>query len=133
MSNFKDSISPSELKDLYTKAQAKNEMSQDDAPWKGTQKSVGNPELGIVQQAIDAVDDNCQFSIGEFLKGSHYAMYLYIRNIEGALAQAIEEKADMETIVFLSSRLGELNTVFESLTKLLPPTDEDDSEEGEDS
>ena len=131
MSNFKDSISPAELKALYANAQANKKMTQD-APWKGTQESVGNPELGIVQQAIDAVDDNCEFSIGEFLKGSHYSLYLYIRNIETTLAGAIEAKADMEAIVYLSTRLGELNTVYESLTNLLPPTDEDGIEEEED-
>ena len=61
------------------------------APWKGTEESVGDPELGIIQQAIDAVDDNCQFSIKEFLKGAHYSLYLYLRNIETELVKAVEE------------------------------------------
>ena len=128
MSNFQDAISAEDLKALYSKASTKEQMKQD-APWKGTGESVGDPALGIVQQAIDAVDDNCEFPISEFLKGSHFSLYLYLRNIEMQLEQAMKE-GDKDVIMALSVRFGQAQTLYNSLTEILPSSDdEDDSDD----
>ena len=127
MSNFQDSISADELKALYEKATERKQMSEQ-APWKGTEESVGDPELGIIQQAIDAVDDNCQFSIKEFLKGAHYSLYLYLRNIENELGKAVKED-DTESVIFLSQRLGQIKNIFDSLGATFSEDDEEDNED----
>ena len=131
MSNFQDAISADDLKALYSKAteRTQNEMKEN-APWKGTGESVGDPNLGIIQQAIDAVDDNCEFSIVEFLKGAHYSIYLYLRNIETQLAESIKED-DTEAIMFLARRLGEIQTIYNSLADALPAPDAEDEEDAE--
>ena len=126
MSNFQDAISQEELKALYAKATERNDM-KNKAPWKGTEESDGNPELGIIQQAIDAVDDNCDFAISEFLKGAHYSMYLYLRNVEMELARAIEND-DTEAVVHLAARIGQIKNIYESLGETFR-TDSDDEEE----
>ena len=129
MSNFQDAISADDLKALYSKATERKEKEMsENAPWKGTQESVGDPSLGIVQQAIDAVDDNCDFSILEFLKGAHYSLYLYIRNIETQLALALENE-ETEAIVYLSRRLGEVQSIYNSLADTLPASEDDDNKE----
>ena len=127
MSNTPDSISADELKALYAKATEKKEMTEN-APWKGTEESVGNPELGIIQQAIDAVDDNCSFSIKEFLKGAHYSLYLYLRNVETELAQAVKEESTQD-IIYLSARIGEIRNIYNSLGETFSESDEDDNED----
>jgi hypothetical protein len=127
MSNFQDSISADELKALYAKATEKKQMTEN-APWKGTEESVGNPELGIIQQAIDAVDDNCNFSIKEFLKGAHYSIYLYLRNIETELAKAVEDESTAD-IIYLSARLGEIRGIYNSLGETFSDDSEDDNED----
>ena len=127
MSNTPDSISAEALKALYDKATEKKEMTEQ-APWKGTEESVGNPELGIIQQAIDAVDDNCNFPIKEFLKGAHYSIYLYLRNIEAELAKAVEEESTQD-IIYLSARLGEIRNIYNSLGETFAESDEDDNED----
>ena len=127
MSNTPDSISADELKALYAKATEKKEMTEN-APWKGTEESVGNPELGIIQQAIDAVDDNCNFAIKEFLKGAHYSLYLYLRNIETELVKAVEEDST-EDVIYLSQRLGQIKNIFDSLGATFSEDDEEDNED----
>ena len=129
MSNFQDAISADDLKALYSKATERTQMKEN-APWKGTGESVGDPSLGIVQQAIDAVDDNCEFSIVEFLKGAHYALYLYLRNIETQLADALE-KENTEAVLYLSRRLGEIQSIYNSLADTLPTPEGDDKEDAE--
>ena len=127
MSNFQDSISADELKALYAKATEKKQMTEN-APWKGTEESVGNSELGIIQQAIDAVDDNCNFPIKEFLKGAHYSIYLYLRNIEAELAKAVEDESTAD-IIYLSARLGEIRGIYNSLGETFSDDSEDDNED----
>ena len=127
MSNFQDSISADELKALYAKATERKEMSEK-APWKGTEESVGNPELGIIQQAVDAVDDNCEFAISEFLKGAHYSIYLYLRNVETELAKAIEND-DTESVVHLAARIGQIKNIYESLGETFDRGDSDEEED----
>jgi hypothetical protein len=127
MSNFQDAISAEDLKALYSKASTKEQMTQD-APWKGTGESVGDPELGIVQQAIDAVDDNCEFSITEFLKGSHFSLFLYLRNIEMQLQQAMTE-GDKDAIMALSMQFGQVQSVYNALTDILPTEEGDEDED----
>ena len=127
MSNTPDSISQEALKALYEKATEKKQMTEK-APWKGTEESVGDPELGIIQQAIDAVDDNCQFSIKEFLKGAHYSLYLYLRNIETELVKAVEEDST-EDVIYLSQRLGQIKNIFDSLGATFSEDDEEDNED----
>ena len=127
MSNTPDSISQEALKALYEKATEKKAM-EEKAPWKGTEESVGNPELGIIQQAIDAVDDNCHFAIKEFLKGAHYAIYLYLRNIEAELAQAVEENSTQD-IIYLSARIGQIKNIYESLGETFSTDEEEDNED----
>ena len=126
MSNFKDSISADDLQALMETATERKEM-RDQAPWKGTEESVGDPELGIVQQAIDAVDDNCDFPITEFLKGAHYSLFLYMKNVEGQLKLAIND-GDEEAVMLLAARIGEVKTVYGALANMFE-TNEDDSEE----
>ena len=126
MSNFKDAISTDDLQTLMETATERKEM-RDQAPWKGTEESVGDPELGIVQQAIDACDDNCEFPLTEFLKGAHYSLFLYLKNIEGQLKLALDDK-DEEAIVMLAARLGEVKAIYASLGNTFM-TDEDNSEE----
>lgn len=127
MSNTPDSISTEALKALYEKATEKNTMLEN-APWMGTGESAGDPELGIIQQAIDAVDDNCNFSIKEFLKGAHYALYLYLRNIEAELATAVHDES-MADIVYLSTRLGQIKGIFDTLGQTFSEDEEADSED----
>ena len=126
MSNFKDSISADDLQALMEAATERKEM-RDQAPWKGTEESVGDPELGIVQQAIDAVDDNCDFPITEFLKGAHYSLFLYMKNVEGQLKLAAND-GDTEGVMLLAARIGEVKTVYGALANMFE-TKEDDSEE----
>tara|TARA_R110002012_G_scaffold267443_1_gene451238 strand:- start:1272 stop:1673 length:402 start_codon:yes stop_codon:yes gene_type:complete len=113
MSNFKDAISANDLQALMDTATERKEM-RDQAPWKGTEESIGDADLGIVQQAIDAVDDNCDFPIVEFLKGAHYSLYLYMKNIEGQLKLAVSDGED-DVVVMLAARLGEVKTIYMSL------------------
>ena len=129
MSNTPDSISTEALKALYDKATEKKTM-EEKAPWKGTEESVGNPDLGIIQQAIDAVDDNCQFAISEFLKGAHYSLYLYLRNVEAELASAVEE-GDTEAIIHLSARIGQVRNIYESLGETFDHGNNDDEDKEE--
>jgi len=126
MSNFQDSISTEELKALYQKALEKKEM-KNDAPWQGTGESKGNPELGIVQQAIDAVDDNCDFPIIEFLKGAHYSVYLYSRNIEEQLLEATE-KSDQTSMMALALRLGQIQGILDAIEGIPGVVPEDPEE-----
>ena len=126
MSNFKDSISADDLQALMETATERKEM-RDQAPWKGTEESVGDPDLGIVQQAIDAVDDNCDFPITEFLKGAHYSLFLYMKNVEGQLKLASKD-GDEEAVMLLAARIGEVKTVYGALASMFE-TNEDDSEE----
>ena len=126
MSNFKDSISADDLQALMETATERKEM-RDQAPWKGTEESIGDPDLGIVQQAIDAVDDNCDFPITEFLKGAHYSLFLYMKNVEGQLKLAIKD-GDEEAVMLLAARIGEVKTVYGALANMFE-TKEDDSEE----
>ena len=126
MSNFQDSISTEDLKSLYENASKKNKVTED-AAWKGTGKSVGDPALGIIQQAIDAVDDNCDFPIFEFLKGSHFSLFLYLRNIEMQLEKAME-RGDDESVMALSMQFGSIQVVYNALTDLIPSEDEDEDE-----
>ena len=130
MPNTPDSISTADLKALYAAAQEKTNMAKK-APWMGTGESVGDPDLGIVQQAIDAVDDNCSFPIHEFLKGAHYSLYLYLRNIEAQLADA-HAKNDIEGAVYLAQRLGQVGSVFEALGDTMPSASDDDDEDEDD-
>ena len=128
MSNTPDSISTEELKALYSKATERTQMNEE-APWKGTGESVGDPELGIIQQAIDAVDDNCNFAISEFLKGAHYSLYLYLRNIEAELAMAVKDESTAD-IIYLSTRLGQIKSIFDSLGDTFNvEADEEDSDD----
>jgi hypothetical protein len=127
MSNFQDAISAEDLKALYTKASTKEQMTQD-APWKGTGESVGDSELGIIQQAIDAVDDNCEFPIYEFLKGSHFSLFLYLRNIEMQLEKAMEE-GDKDVIMALSMQFGQVQSIYGALTDILPAEEGDEDED----
>ena len=127
MSNFQDAISSEALAKLAATAKERHEMSSKQAPWKGTEESVGDPSLGIIQQAIDAVDDNCQFAILEFLKGAHYSLWLYIRNIENELAKAVKEDETAD-IVYLSTRLGQVQAVYNSVSDLIGPMDEEEEE-----
>ena len=129
MSNFKDSISADDLQALMETATERKEM-RDQAPWKGTEESVGDPELGIVQQAIDAVDDNCDFPITEFLKGAHYSLFLYLKNVEGQLKLAAKDE-DMEAVVILAARLGEVKAIYNSLGGTFITDDADSEEETE--
>jgi hypothetical protein len=125
MSNFKDAISANDLQALMDTATERKEM-RDQAPWKGTEESVGDPELGLVQQAIDACDDNCDFPIVEFLKGAHYSLFLYMKNIEGQLKLAVKD-GDEEAIMMLAARLGEVKTIYTSLANTFE-VDSDDSD-----
>ena len=127
MANTPDSISPEALKALYDKATEKKAMDKK-APWKGTEESDGNPELSIIQQAIDAVDDNCTFAIGEFLKGAHYSLYLYLRNIEEELKKAVADEST-EDIIYLSNRLGQIQTIYDQLGSTFNVDDEEDVED----
>tara|TARA_R110002012_G_scaffold91772_1_gene223072 strand:+ start:414 stop:806 length:393 start_codon:yes stop_codon:yes gene_type:complete len=126
MSNFKDSISADDLQALMETATERKEM-RDQAPWKGTEESVGDSDLGIVQQAIDAVDDNCDFPITEFLKGAHYSLFLYMKNVEGQLKLAAND-GDNEAVMMLAARIGEVKTVYGALANMFE-TKEDDSDE----
>ena len=125
MSNFQDSISADELKALYTKATERKQMTEQ-APWKGTEESVGDPDLGIIQQAIDAVDDNCNFAIVEFLKGAHYSLYLYLRNLETELARAVQEDAK-DDMIHLASRIGQISSIFNTLGETFDTDEEEDA------
>lgn len=127
MSNFKDAISTDDLQALMETATERKEM-RDQAPWKGTEESVGDADLGIIQQAIDAVDDNCDFPIVEFLKGAHYSLYLYMKNIEGQLKLAVDD-GDDEVVVMLAARLGEVKTIYMSLANTFEVSDDDNTEE----
>ena len=129
MSNFKDAISTDDLQTLMETATERKEM-RDQAPWKGTEESVGDPELGILQQAIDAVDDNCDFPITEFLKGAHYSLFLYLKNVEGQLKLAAKDE-DMEAVVILAARLGEVKAIYNSLGGTFITDDADSEEETE--
>ncbi len=126
MSNFKDAISADDLQALMDTATERKEM-RDQAPWKGTEESIGDPDLGIVQQAIDAVDDNCDFPISEFLKGAHYSLFLYMKNVEGQLKLASKD-GDEEAVMLLAARIGEIKTIYAQLANTFK-ADEDDSEE----
>jgi hypothetical protein len=126
MSNFKDAISANDLQALMDTATERKEM-RDQAPWKGTEESVGDPELSILQQAIDAADDNCEFPLNEFLKGAHYALFLYLKNVEGQLKLALDDNNE-EAVVALAARLGEVKTIYASLGNTFI-TSEDDLEE----
>ena len=126
MSNFKDAISADDLQALMETATERKEM-RDQAPWKGTEESVGDSDLGIVQQAIDAVDDNCDFPITEFLKGAHYSLFLYMKNVEGQLKLAAND-GDNEAVMMLAARIGEVKTVYGALANMFE-TKEDDSDE----
>ena len=126
MSNFKDAISANDLQALMDTATERKEM-RDQAPWKGTEESVGDPELGILQQAIDATDDNCDFPIVEFLKGAHYSLFLYMKNIQGQLTLAIND-GDDEAVVMLAARLGEVKTIYTALANTFEVDLDDDSD-----
>ena len=126
MSNFKDAISADDLKALMETATERKEM-RDQAPWKGTEESIGDPDLGVVQQAIDAVDDNCDFPISEFLKGAHYSLFLYMKNVEGQLKLASKD-GDEEAVIMLAARIGEIKTIYAQMATTFE-SDEDDSEE----
>ena len=126
MSNFKDAISANDLQALMDTATERKEM-RDQAPWKGTEESIGDADLGIVQQAIDAVDDNCDFPIVEFLKGAHYSLYLYMKNIEGQLKLAVSDGED-DVVVMLAARLGEVKTIYMSLANTFEVDLDDDSD-----
>jgi len=122
MSNFKDSLSAEELSAFYKSALLKNE-----APWKGTGESMGNPELGIVEQAIDAVDDNCNFPIIEFLRGATYAVDLYLRNLEVDILDRLES-GDTSAAITYAMRMGEIKRISDSLHDACGEEQPDDSE-----
>lgn len=122
---MQDAISTAALQELLNKVKENSEAAKQ-APWKGTEESVGDPRLSIIAQAIDAVDDNCTFPIIDFLKGAHYSLFLFTTNLTEALEEAIKE-GDIESVASISIRLGAVASISDQLQDLVPSDDTDEA------